>query len=838
MNVKIRALTVVVSIFFLQNVAFGQTFEWAKKMGGSNEEEGVSIALDDVGNVHTVGTFRATVDFDPGSGVLNLTSNGQRDAFVQKLDNSGNLVWARSFGGSAEDLIRSVCVDNNGNVYSTGQFFGTVDFDPGIDTNELTSSGYDVFIQKLDASGNYVWAKKIGGLSHDIGYAITADNNGNIYVSGSFAITVDFDPGPGVSNLTSNGSEDIFVLKLDSTGAFLWARKMGGSNQDVGLSIAIDQFGNVISTGRFQGTGDFDPGIGVIQLSSVSANDVFIQKMDSTGNFLWAKSMGGSGSDYGQSIATDIFGNVYTTGFFAGTADFDPGLDTSLFTATGLTDIFIQKLDAFGNYIWAKTIGGSSSDQGFGITVDDSGKVYSTGWFSGAVDFDPDSGVSNLTAVQSDIYVLILSTNGEYIWATDLGGSSSDEGLAIAVSSSYEIFTTGNFGGTVDFDPSPLGSNILVSSGFIDVFVHKMSLCPVVQTTDVVTACNSFTWIDNVTYTSSNSSATLNFINASGCDSIVNLDLTINYSSAATDIITACDSLLWIDGITYTSSNNTATHTLVNSQGCDSLVTLDLTINYSNVETQTITACDSFVWIDGITYTTSNNTATFLLSNSKGCDSLIHLDLTINSSDSSTDVLTACNFYIWIDGITYTSSNNTSVHVMTNSKGCDSVVSLDLTINKVSDLTISVNGYTISSNNLSATYQWLDCDDDFAIIPGETNQSFTALKNGSYACELTENNCVDTTTCAAFNTIGISENTFQENILIYPNPSNGFLSIELGDLYPKVKLSVFDNNGRLILKEQYEKAQSINLNLNTSPGIYELVIDTKENKAEFKIVIE
>ncbi|PWH84828.1 T9SS type A sorting domain-containing protein, partial [Brumimicrobium oceani] len=231
--------------------------------------------------------------------------------------------------------------------------------------------------------------------------------------------------------------------------------------------------------------------------------------------------------------------------------------------------------------------------------------------------------------------------------------------------------------------------------------------------TDTQVACDSYTWIDGVTYTASNNTAMHTLINAAGCDSVVTLDLTINYSNTGTDTQVACDSYTWIDGVTYTASNNTAMHTLINAAGCDSVVTLDLTINYSNTGTDVQVACDSYTWIDGMTYTASNNTATHTLTNAAGCDSLVTLDLIINYSNTGTDVITACDSYIWIDGVTYTTSNNTAMHTLTNAAGCDSVVTLDLTINysntgvdtQVACVTYTwIDGVTYTSSNNTATY--------------------------------------------------------------------------------------------------------------------------------------
>jgi Secretion system C-terminal sorting domain len=231
--------------------------------------------------------------------------------------------------------------------------------------------------------------------------------------------------------------------------------------------------------------------------------------------------------------------------------------------------------------------------------------------------------------------------------------------------------------------------------------------------TDVQTACDSFTWIDGLTYTASNSTATHILTNVAGCDSVVTLNLTVNYSNTGIDVQTACDSFTWIDGLTYTSSNSTATHILTNMLGCDSVVTLNLTVNYSNTGTDVQTACDSYTWIDGLTYTSSNSTATHILTNAVGCDSIITLNLTVNYSNTGTDVQTACDSYTWIDGITYTSSNSTATHILTNVVGCDSVVTLNLTVNysntgtdvqTACDSFTWIDGLTYTSSNNTATY--------------------------------------------------------------------------------------------------------------------------------------
>ena len=193
-----------------------QTLEWAKSFGGANEDYGYSITVDTLGNVYTTGYFQGTVDFDPGAGTTNLSSNGFADVFVQKMDPQGNLLWAKSFGGAGSDRGNATTVDASGNIYTKGDYRDTVDFDPGSGVTNLSSNGFaaDVFVQKMDPQGNFLWAKSFGGSSVEIGRSITVDASGNVYAIGEFIGTVDFDPGAGTTNLSSNGGADFFVQKM------------------------------------------------------------------------------------------------------------------------------------------------------------------------------------------------------------------------------------------------------------------------------------------------------------------------------------------------------------------------------------------------------------------------------------------------------------------------------------------------------------------------------------------------------------------------------------------------------------------------------------------------
>jgi hypothetical protein len=326
---------------------------WVNSVGSTDNDLATSVTVDLNGNVYTTGYFQGTVDFDPGVGVFNLTSNGVEDVFVQKLSSSGDLIWAKSFGGSGNsDRGVEIATDLLGNVITVGQMSSTIDFDPGAGVSNLTSNGgNDVFIQKLNANGDFLWAKNIGGTGTDFVRSVCLDLNNNIYLTGQFSATVDFDPGSGVVNLTSNGSYDVFVQKLDSNGDFIWAKTMGTTTEEDSYSITVDNLGNVYTTGEFSNTVDFDPSANVSNATSNGNRDIYIHKLDINGDFVWVKTMGSTSFDYGQSIHVDINGDIYTTGTFTETVDFDPGTGVLNYSAVGLNDVFIHKINSNGDLL-------------------------------------------------------------------------------------------------------------------------------------------------------------------------------------------------------------------------------------------------------------------------------------------------------------------------------------------------------------------------------------------------------------------------------------------------------------------------------------------------------
>tara|TARA_Y100000385_G_scaffold283186_1_gene338883 strand:- start:1772 stop:3451 length:1680 start_codon:yes stop_codon:yes gene_type:complete len=317
-----------------------------------------------------------------------------------------------------------------------------------------------------------------------------------------------------------------------------------------------------------------------------------------------------------------------------------------------------------------------------------------------------------------------------------------------------------------------------------------------------------------------------------------------NGSAQSVDVQATCDSLTWIDGNTYTASDSTATFVYVGgaASGCDSTVTLNLTVNSASASVDALAACDSLTWLDGNTYTASNSTATYSVpgGSAVGCDSIVTLNLTITNSQQLTDTLVACDTYTWIDGNTYTASNNSATYSVPGgaTNGCDSIIHLDLTINTV-DNTVTTSGLDLTSNAVGAQYQWVDCDSSYAAIVGDTNQLFTATFNGNYAVVVSMNGCSDTSACVAITTVSLADLNWTNGIGIYPNPTTGEFSISSEVYSGEVTINVVDLSGKLVYNATENLGPNTNVEVdlsNSSNGVYIVRISNESEVHSMRLI--
>ncbi len=476
-------LSLISTQIFAQGIELG----WVNTIGGTLTDHGQSVATDFDGNVYITGDFEGTVDFHPGTPVVNLTAVGLQDVFIQKFDANGEFVWAQSIGGIGGESGHYIHLDNAGNVYVTGNFQYTIDFDPSEAEFLLSSNGgFDVFIFKLDTNGQFIWAKSLGGSGFDFSTSIISDSSKNIYLTGTFGGGVDFDPGSSVSMEYSQGVSDIFVLKLDSLGDYDWAKTMGGSGPSTSKGLTIDMVssGDLFITGNYSNTVDFDPGVGVFNMTSEGAADIFVMKLDSDGELIWVNSYGDGLNDFGISLCTDFSNNIYVTGNFFGTIDFDAGPGQYNLTADEV-DVYVMKMNSNGGLIWAKSFGSPSWDFVHDISVSNTNSVYLTGEFQGVVDFDLSDSTFNVASDYVDIYLLKLSSLGEFEWVNTYGEEGRDGGQSIWFDDWGDLLITGYFEDSTDFDPS-FDEEYKVSNGEEDIFIEKIKICPLDLSTVVM----------------------------------------------------------------------------------------------------------------------------------------------------------------------------------------------------------------------------------------------------------------------------------------------------------------------------------------------------------------
>lgn len=656
------------------------------------------------------------------------------DIFISKLNLAGAHQWVygcRKNNGTGHGGGNEVCTDAAGNVYVTGYFGGTVNFQSTFSLTPylLTSFGSsDVFVLKIDPNGNFVWARQLGGMATDEGLSIAVDAAGNVYTTGHFSGTADFDPGSGTYTLSSAGGTDLFISKLNSSGNFVWAKRIGGLGMERGTSLAVDASQNLAVGGFFNHWVDFDPGTAVMTLSATTSwDDAFFMKVDSSGNFLWAKQIGGSLQDRVHAMALDASGNIYVTGGFWGLTDFDPSASTYTLNTFGSTDIFVSKYNSSGTFIWASQLAGTGGDEAYDIAVNSSGEVYTTGAFSSACDFDPGAGTFTLQSNVQDLFVSRLDASGAFVSAQRFGAGGYELGRAIAVDPFDDVIFSGiwPYGTGLDLDPGP-GTYSLAPLGD-DAWVVKLSDC---TTPATISASPSGTFVcsgQSLTITASGGvtytlfpglttgphqviTPTLGTMyalvgnNSANCKDVVSFSISVHPNPTVT--ATSSDSLLCAGQTATLTASGALTYTWSNTSNSPSIVitpTAGSTYSYAVAGTSSLGCIGSDVFtIAAIPLPTIT-----LASNSSIC---LGQTFTLNPSGAAT--------YTFSGGTSVVSPSVSTIYsVAGTASGCTSANSATvlLTVNPLPTLAITGNdnvcaGSSITQfvNGSAYTYTWSD----------------------------------------------------------------------------------------------------------------------------------
>jgi hypothetical protein len=411
-----------------------QNWQWAVSPTGISV--GNAVCTDPTGNVYYTGFFNGQLVF--GSDTINNTNGPYQDVFIAKYNATGNALWVRSGNGYAD--ADGVATDASGNIFITGNFyndsisFGSFTlYDP-----HTGAQNSNIYLVKYDPSGNVIWAKNLGGINNNLAAGISTDINGNIYVTGTFT-----GDSMSIDNVTVQqiGIGDAFVMKLDASGSAVWIRNIGSPNSETPTAVGTDVNGNVFMTGYFSGNYIYVGSLSSL-IASPYSNNVFLIKYDSLGDKLWVKYAGGNNNGSNNTsvgLSVDPSGDVYMAGYYGDTLFL--GSDTLV--CPGYQNIFIAKYDPSGNVIWTKSAGGNYAEQANGISTDVNGNPYLTGFFQSDSFFFGSSVLTNTTGNEIT-FAAKYDMSGNPLWAIAAGGTSNNDGTGISYGNGG-IYVAGQF---------------------------------------------------------------------------------------------------------------------------------------------------------------------------------------------------------------------------------------------------------------------------------------------------------------------------------------------------------------------------------------------------------
>jgi len=424
-------------------------FAWAVSAGGGKHDKTRGITADAKGCAHITGEFSGESKF----GAQTITSAGDMDFFVAKLDPDGKILWVRTGGGTKTDRGYGVAVDAAGNVYATGHCQSD---DAAFDGRKVTLvGGYDIFLAKYDSEGKLLWVKTSGGAGYDYGHGAAVDADGNCLIAGGAAGEVTFDQ----IKLPNENGGHMFGAKYSPDGKVLWARVAEGKGSGSAHGIAVDGKGNAYLGGMAGGTQT----IGGKKLSAPGSQDLAVVKLNPTGEVVWVANSGHPNkSAMLHEITVDPAGNVWGSGMFKG----DVQIGDTKSTTAGDSNALLVHFDSSGKLKWGLTGGGAGTDYGLGVAVNESGSCWISGEFTGEAEI---YGRKLISKGATDIFAGKLDADGRLLWMQQAGGDKGDNSYTIAVDKEGNAWFSGSFSGTAQF-----GTHTVTSAGSQDVYVAKL----------------------------------------------------------------------------------------------------------------------------------------------------------------------------------------------------------------------------------------------------------------------------------------------------------------------------------------------------------------------------
>ena len=774
-------------VFFSNAFAFAQapTCHWVTRLTGSDAQSFTALQINTKGDVYAAGFASQNSQIesfcDTSETILLQNSN----SILIKLNAAGDPVWRKDFNqGGGYNAIRKILIDNNENIYITGNCYGPVDFNLALNaSSELAPNGSsDLFLAKYDSVGNYIWGKRLGGVGDDVSYLIDFAPDSNIIISGIFNNQIDFG-NPGTPNIiTSFGEQDNFTAKIDANnGTTQWAKQVGGISFDDVVAQTIDSAGNIYLTCLYMfEQPDVDPGPDVQLAAPINpgAQCAYILKLSDEGEFVWVKQYEGSNIATLSDIEISPDNFLFTYGVFTPDTDFDFSPTNIVSPTDSISATFLAKYDLDGNFIWVKTIGTSSYVGATGwekLVIGNSGNVYISGFFHGTNDFDTGPGEDIITTpitTTLNPFIACYTPLGDFNWVKTIRNTTIAWGFGLSVDAlEKNFYLPGDFVGASEFEPG--NSQFNYDGGFYDGYVAKFSFCERIIEKEYVETCAPFYEINGQ-----------------------NLDSS---------------------GV-YTFNNRSA-------EGCDSVTILRLKLNNSSSELA-IQSCQA-VEINGEIYE-SSGIYQQIFENGTPCDSVLIIQVDILASSSNEISSISCE-PINFNGVTYSQSGQFT-QVLQNVAGCDSTLTINLDILNLNAQIFQTDSL-LYVNGTPTAVQWINCTTGQAIA-GATQTSFIPQSTGNYGAVITVGECVDTSNCRQIIISNTPTKTISlcESLVISPNPTTG--KIEFSFDKSSYAIQLFSATGALLYRGiGFAGTQQLDLS-SLAPALYVLKVD----ECSFKVV--
>lgn len=392
-------------------------------------------------------------------------------------------------------------------------------------------------------------------------------------------------------------------------------------------------------------------------------------------------------------------------------------------------------------------------------------------------------------------------------------------------SGNYTWSTTGTYHDTI---PNAAGCDSIIT--------FNLTFDASTTSNVTVTTCNTYTSPSgNHTWTTSgNYQDTL--VNAAGCDSLISVDLTVHYTVYDSISVTACTQYTPPSGVVVWTASGVYTDAWTSSDGCDSLIIIDLTILNNTVGNISASTCDSYVSPSGNYVWNTSGMHVDTLTNSIGCDSIVWVNLTVYGEEYTSTTVNACTEYVSPSGMYVWTENGTYFDTVASQYGCDSIIEIDLTVETV-DVSVEQEMTELKANATFASFRWLDCNDNYSAVAGATLNTFSSSTGGTFAAEVTQNSCVDTSDC--YTIAALSVGTVDgEQFAVYPNPTNGLVTLQFEGLQDNVDVTITNIVGQVVYQQSYGQTDKIDLNINSDAGIYFIEFKTPQYNSELIKVIK